>query len=120
VPGKNSDHLLTRRSSRRIYGELLQQGAQIYEYQPSMIHAKVLVVDGIWSVVGSTNFDYRSFGLNDEGNLAAMDEPLAARLEEDFQKDLANSKRITYEEWRRRSPFERFHELLGWIVERQE
>ena len=120
VPGKHSDHLLTRRSSRRLYGELLQEGAQIYEYQPAMIHTKSMVVDGVWSVVGSTNFDHRSFGLNDEVNLAAMDEGLAARLERDFQRDLADSRRITLAEWRRRSPFERLNEWLGWILERQE
>ncbi len=120
VPGRHSDHLLTRRSSRRLYGELLKHGAQIYEYRPSMIHTKSLVVDGIWSVVGSTNFDSRSFGLNDEVNLAAMDEGLAARLEEDFQRDLAASLRIRYKAWQRRSPLERINEWLGWIVERQE
>jgi cardiolipin synthase A/B len=120
VPGKHSDHLLTRRSSRRIYGDLLKHGAQIYEYRPSMIHTKSLVVDGVWSVVGSTNFDSRSFGLNDEMNLAAVDHGLADRLEEDFQRDLAASRRITYKRWSRRSPFERIHEWLGWILERQE
>jgi cardiolipin synthase A/B len=120
VPGRHSDHLLTRRSSRRLYGDLLKHGAQIYEYRPSMIHTKSLVVDGVWSVVGSTNFDSRSFGLNDEVNLAAMDEGLAARLEEDFQRDLAASLRIRYKAWQRRSPLERINEWLGWIVERQE
>jgi cardiolipin synthase len=120
VPGKHSDHLLTRRSSRRLYGELLKNGAQIYEYQPSMIHTKSLVVDGVWTVVGSTNFDYRSFGLNDEVNMAVQDEDLAARMELDFQADLAKSKRVSYREWRRRPIFERIHEWLGWILERQE
>ncbi len=120
VPGKHSDHMLTRTSSRRLYGELLRNGAQIYEYQPSMIHAKALVVDGVWTVVGSTNFDHRSFGINDEVNLAAADEELAARVEDDFQRDLARSHRITYAEWRRRSPFERMHEWLGWLTERQQ
>jgi cardiolipin synthase len=120
VPGKHSDHLLTRRSSRRIYGELLKAGAQIYEYKPAMLHTKSLVVDGVWSVVGSTNFDSRSFGLNDEMNIAALDETLAERLEEDFQRDLAESRRITYRKWRDRPIFERIHEWLGWILERQQ
>jgi cardiolipin synthase len=120
VPGKHSDHLLTRRSSRRIYGELLKKGAQIFEYKPSMIHTKSLVVDGVWSVVGSTNFDSRSFGINDEMNIAALDDGLAERLEQDFQRDLAASRRITYKTWKRRPIFERIHEWLGWIVERQE
>ena len=120
VPGRHSDHLLTRRSSRRLYGELLRNGAQIFEYRPSMIHAKIMVTDGLWSVVGSTNFDHRSFGINDEVNLAALDGDLAARIEEDFRRDAAASHRVTYEEWYRRSPVERFNEWLGWILERQE
>jgi cardiolipin synthase len=120
VPGKHSDHLLTRRSSRRLYGDLLKHGAQIYEYLPSMIHTKSMVIDGVWSVVGSTNFDSRSFGLNDEANLAALDEGLAERLEQDFQNDMAHSRRVTHRKWRRRSPFERVHEWLGWILERQQ
>jgi cardiolipin synthase A/B len=120
VPGKHSDHLLTRRSSRRIYGDLLRHGAELYEYGPSMMHTKCLVVDGLWSVVGSTNFDHRSFGINDEINLAAQDEGLAARLEEDFQRDLARARRVTYGKWSRRPLMERLHEWLGWILERQE
>jgi cardiolipin synthase A/B len=120
VPGKHSDHLLTRRSSRRLYGDLLKHGAQIYEYLPSMIHTKSMVIDGSWSVVGSTNFDSRSFGLNDEANLAALDEGLAERLEQDFQNDVAHSRRVTHRKWSRRSPFERVHEWLGWILERQQ
>jgi cardiolipin synthase A/B len=120
VPGKHSDHLLTRRSSRRLYGDLLKFGAQIYEYRPSMIHTKSLVVDGLWSVVGSTNFDHRSFGINDEVNLAVLDENFAQRMEEDFLNDLAKSHLVTYEEWLNRSPLERFNEWIGWILERQE
>lgn len=120
VPGKHSDHLLTRRASRRLYGSLLRNGAQIYEYQPSMIHTKSVVVDGLWSVVGSTNFDSRSFGINDEVNVAAFDEGLAAHLEEDFEADLSVSSRITYKEWNRRPAIERAHEWLGRLIERQE
>jgi cardiolipin synthase len=120
VPGRHSDHLLTRRSSRRLFGDLLKAGARIYEYEPAMIHAKTMMVDGLWSIVGSSNFDNRSFGLNDEINLAARDETLAARLEEDFARDLAESREVTYDEWRRRSVFERAHEWLGWLLERQQ
>ncbi|HEX8184452.1 MAG TPA: phospholipase D-like domain-containing protein [Blastocatellia bacterium] len=120
TPGKHSDHLLTRTSSRRLYGDLLKAGAQIYEYKPAMIHAKVMIVDGIWSVVGSTNFDNRSFGLNDEVNLAGFDQGLAMRLQEDFARDMAESHAVTYDEWRRRSIFERAHEWLGWVLERQQ
>ncbi len=120
TPGKHSDHVLTRNASRRRYGELLKGGAEIYEYEPSMIHVKALVIDGIWNVVGSTNFDSRSFGLNDEVNLAVRNGPLATRLTEDFQGDLQQSRRITLEEWRRRPVHERILETLGRLIERQQ
>lgn len=120
VPGKHSDHLLTRRSSRRLYGDLLQGGAKIYEYKPSMIHTKTVLVDGLWSIFGSTNFDSRSFGINDEVNIAALDKALAARLEQDFLADLKVSHLITYDEWRHRPPLERAGEWFGWAIERQE
>jgi cardiolipin synthase A/B len=120
TPGSHSDHLLTRTSSRRLYGKLLENGARVFEYQPAMIHAKIMIIDGIWSVVGSTNFDNRSFGLNDEVNLAAFDERLALRLEADFARDISDSREITYEAWRRRSLIERSQEWLGWLLERQQ
>jgi cardiolipin synthase len=120
VPGDHIDHQLTRRSSRRLYGDLLKAGAKIYEYEAAMIHAKTMVIDDMWSVVGSTNFDNRSFGLNDEVNLAAEDPALAARVTEDFVRDRDASKNVTYEEWRRRSIFERAYEQLGRILERQQ
>ena len=120
TPGKNNDHLLTRRSSRRLYGDLLRAGAEIYEYEPAMLHAKTMIVDQMWSVIGSTNFDNRSFGLNDEVNLAAFDRPLAERLGQDFRQDVAASHSVSYDEWRRRSIFERAHEWLGSILERQQ
>jgi cardiolipin synthase len=120
VPGKHTDHQLTRSSSRRAYGKLLKAGALIYEYEPAMIHAKILLVDGIWSVVGSTNFDNRSFGLNDEVNLAAFDEAFTLRLQEDFVADMAVSRPMSYQQWQSRSVFERAPELLGWVLERQQ
>jgi cardiolipin synthase A/B len=120
TPGKHADHLLTRTSSQRLYGQLLKAGAQIFEYKPSMIHAKVMIVDGVWCVVGSTNFDNRSFGLNDEVNLAASDQGLAARLQQDFAVDLANSRAVSYDEWKRRSLVDRAREWLGWVLERQQ
>jgi cardiolipin synthase A/B len=120
VPGKKADHLLTRRSSRRLYGELLSAGAEIYEYTPSMLHAKCMVIDGAWTVVGSTNFDHRSFGLNDEVNLAVQDPELAERLRQDFEQDLGRSRPVRLRTWRRRPFYERVHEWLGWILERQQ
>jgi cardiolipin synthase len=120
VPGRRSDIWLTRTSSRRKYGDLLKAGASMYEYEPAMIHAKVLLIDGLWGVVGSTNCDYRSFGLNDEVNLAARDTGLVERLEKDFLSDISNSRQITYDEWRHRTLLERAPEVFGWILERQQ
>jgi len=102
VPGKKNDHLLTRRSSRALYGDLLLGGARIFEYQPSMIHAKIMIVDGLWGVAGSTNFDSRSFALNDEINIAIPDRSFAQRLEQDFNRDFHSSSEITYEQWEHR------------------
>jgi cardiolipin synthase len=119
TPGKHADHLFTRASSRRRYGELLKAGAEIHEYQPAMIHVKTMVIDGIWSVVGSTNFDNRSFGLNDEVNVAVRDKGMAARLEEDFHRDLQNCEQITYEHWSNRSLRERLLEPFFQLFDRQ-
>jgi cardiolipin synthase len=120
TPGRHSDQHLTRRSSRRLYGELLRAGAEIYEYKPAMMHAKALVVDALWSVVGSSNFDNRSFGLNDEINLAARDPALAERLLHDFALDLRQSQPINYRAWRLRPLRERAHEWVGALLERQQ
>ncbi|WP_238398388.1 phosphatidylserine/phosphatidylglycerophosphate/cardiolipin synthase family protein [Edaphobacter sp. 12200R-103] len=120
VPGERSDHFLTRSTSRGGYGPLLKAGADIYEYEPAMMHAKILRVDHVWSIVGSTNFDNRSFGINDEVNLAVRDRELAARLKIDFEADLAQSTKVTLAAWKSRPIHERITEVLGWIFERQQ
>ncbi|HET8546734.1 MAG TPA: phospholipase D-like domain-containing protein [Bryobacteraceae bacterium] len=120
VPGHRSDHAMTRNSSRALYGELLQNGAKIYEYQPAMIHAKTLVVDSLWSVAGSTNMDSRSFNINDEINLAVADTTVAARLEQDFRNDVSQSHQITYDQWKRRPMIERAQEWFGSLYQRQQ
>ena len=119
-PGRKADHLLTRSTSRGGYGPLLKAGAQVYEYQPSMIHAKILCIDNLWSVVGSTNFDNRSFGINDEVNLAIKNPAVAQRFESDTASDLEQSRQISLNDWRRRPVTERATELLGWVFERQQ
>ena len=119
TPGKHADHALTRASSRRLYGQLLRAGAKIYEYKPAMIHAKILIVDGLWSVVGSTNFDHRSFELNDEVNLATPDPRIAARLTEDFERDLRQCEEYTLERWRQYGSL-RLYEWVGALLTRQE
>ena len=120
TPGRFNNHPVARLASRRRYGELLEAGVEIHEFQPGMIHAKIFVMDGLWSVVGSTNFDSRSFDLNDEVNLAIMDRALAARLHIDFERDRASSERVTLTDWQERGLGERALAMLGRILERQE
>lgn len=120
VPGKHSDHSMTRSSSRGTYGDLLKAGAEIYEYQPAMIHAKIMIVDDLWCVVGSTNLDHRSFGWNDEVNLAVRDSDLAAKLGADFQDDLGKSRQETLAQWESRPLRERGMEWLGWLIAREQ
>jgi len=119
MPGAANNHPIARRASRMYYGQLLDAGVEIYEYQPGMIHAKILVVDATWSVVGSTNFDSRSFALNDEVNLAVIDSALAARLLQDFAMDLGQSEAIDYSVWRARSWRERFVGAASLLLARQ-
>jgi cardiolipin synthase A/B len=120
VPGKHDDHALTRSSGRSAYGDLLKAGAEIYEYESSMIHAKITIIDGVWSVVGSTNLDNRSFGINDEINLAVLNSQVATKLSQDFADDASHSRRVVLAEWENRSAFERALEWVGWVVERQQ
>jgi len=112
VPGA-IDHNLVRQASRSEFGRLLKEGIQIYEYRPALLHAKTMVIDGIWSTVGSTNLDQRSFALNEELNVVLYDTDIAGRLEAVFEQDLANSRQVTHEQWRRRSLASRFLELLA-------
>ena len=89
-------------AGRAGYERLLQQGIEIYEYQPSMFHTKVMVVDGVLTIFGSANFDNRSLELNDELNLAVFDPKLAERLLADVERDIARSRRLDLESWRAR------------------
>jgi cardiolipin synthase len=118
APGK-IDSRLTYVASRSHYGELLLGGVEIFEYQPALMHAKTMVVDGVWATIGSTNFDNRSFALNEELNLTVYDTSLARGLEAIFHEDLKHSKKITYEEWQSRSVFERLWELFAFPVKEQ-
>ncbi|MDO9240903.1 MAG: phospholipase D-like domain-containing protein [Methylicorpusculum sp.] len=99
VPGPYIDRKLLRRASRFEWGPLLRAGIEIYEYQPTMFHCKVMVVDELWTSVGSTNFDSRSFSVNDEANLNIYDADFARIQMRIFEHDLHNSRRITLEEW---------------------
>ena len=119
VPGPILDAKMVRRASRAKWGPLLEAGVRIYEYQPTMYHTKVMIVDDYWVSVGSTNFDNRSFRLNDEANLNVIDEAFARAQAEVFAEDRARSQQVTLEEWRRRPLAERVGELVARMVRHQ-
>ena len=112
TPGEHTDTDTVKAASRATWGPLLQAGALIYEYQPTMYHCKVMIVDQLLVSVGSTNFDNRSFRLNDEANLNVYDAAFARRQTEVFEDDLKRSRRVTYEEWLNRPLREKAHEKL--------
>jgi cardiolipin synthase len=119
VPGRYIDTKVTRRASRAQWGPLLAAGAAIYEYQPTMYHCKVMVVDDCWVSVGSTNFDNRSFRLNDEANLNAIDNKFAAEQASVFERDKQVSNRITLSDWQRRPWSEKVTEKLAGLLRSQ-
>lgn len=110
TPGEHMDAETVRRASRGLWGPLLEAGAQMYEYQPTMYHCKVMIVDGLMTSVGSTNFDVRSFRLNDEANLNVYDRGFAARQTQVFEADLKQSRKVTLQAWQSRPWREKLHE----------
>ena len=119
TPGPVIDAQTVRHASRASWGPLLEAGAQISEYQPTMFHCKVFTVDGLMVSVGSTNFDNRSFRLNDEANLNIYDAAFALQETEIFEEDLRHAKRITLEAWRDRPWTERIAEQFARIIASQ-
>lgn len=119
VPGGNIDSKITRKASRGLWGPLLEAGVRIYEFQPTMYHCKVMIVDDAWVSVGSTNFDNRSFSLNDEANLNILDTEFAAEQSKVFEADRALSREITLEAWRRRPWQEKVKEWAAGLLRSQ-
>jgi cardiolipin synthase len=119
VEGEITDAMPVKYASRAYYDRLLSLGVEIHEYVPTMMHTKVLVVDGIWSMFGSANFDNRSLELNDELNVAVTSRDLAARLLQDMEQDLKVSRRLDLASWRQRSLLmktrERFWSYFGEV-----
>jgi cardiolipin synthase len=119
VPGPRIDRKVARRASRARWGPLLEAGVRIYEYQPCLYHCKLFIVDQLWVSVGSTNFDNRSFRLNDEANLNVLDANFALQQSLLFDQDRANSRQVTLEEWRRRPLRERMIERASELLRSQ-
>jgi cardiolipin synthase len=117
TPGRKIDTQTVRHASRALWGDLLEAGLEMHVYQPTMYHCKVVIVDGLLSSVGSTNFDPRSFHLNDEANLNVYDRAFAAELTRVFEQDLGRCKRYTLQEWQARPAWEKARErMAAWLA----
>lgn len=113
VPGEINDVPATKASGRKTFGKLLAGGVRIFEYQPTMFHLKAMVVDGIFSLAGSSNLDSRSFQVNEEPDLGVYDREFAGRMEKMYEEDQKQTREYTLDQWMRRSWTERLHE---WIT----
>ena len=116
--GPLTDTKVTWYASHARYDELLSGGVRIYEYQPSMMHSKTITADGIWSLLGTMNFDNRSFALNDESVLMVHDTGVAAKLERVYQDDLTRCREILLDAWRRRPVHHRLYERVATLFSR--
>jgi cardiolipin synthase len=112
VPGA-IDHNIVRQASRRQFGDMLKAGIEIYEYRAALLHAKTIVIDGVWSTVGSTNLDNRSFALNDELNVVLYGTKVSQQLEKVFREDLAHSRPVSYRDWKDRGMGARLLEFFA-------
>jgi cardiolipin synthase A/B len=119
VPGPHTDKELVRVAGRAAYGRLLEAGVEIFEFEPTMLHAKTLVVDGAWASVGTVNFDNRSFQLHDEVTLCIWDREFAGRLGEEFERDLTRAEKIDPERWRARGVHHRVRESATKLLRRE-
>jgi cardiolipin synthase len=113
LPGKHNDQPMTKAAGRSAYGDLLKGGVKIFEYQPTMIHAKTMVIDEIFSVFGSSNFDARSAQINEELDVTVYDPGFGREMVRVFEKDLQQSRPYVLEDFRKRSAWERISE---WLV----
>ena len=115
VPGRNIDLPMVRQASWNNYGELLEGGVRIWEYQPTMLHNKTMVVDGIYTTIGSINFDARSMSANAEESLAFYNRDFAAKMEAMFENDKKRCQEITYAMWKHRGLTKRMSEFVFFI-----
>lgn len=119
VPGEITDSQWIRRASRAKWGKLLEAGVEIYEFEPTMYHCKVMIVDDLWVSVGSTNFDNRSFRINDEANLNVEDEAFARQLAGRFEEDKKKARRFTLEAWRARGTLDSWADSAAELIDTQ-
>ena len=119
VPGNHTDAIPVQYAGRAYYDELLDSGVRIFEYQASMMHAKTVVVDEGWSLVGSANMDERSMEINEENLLGIAETGLARAIAEGIELDLPRSREIRLEQWRRRPLYRRVLERAALMLVEQ-
>jgi len=107
---EKTDSIMVFNASRSFYDELLSANVKIYERQDALLHAKTVLIDGVWSTIGSTNLDWRSFTNNQEINAIVLGQDFGAQMQAMYEKDLESSKQITLEDWRKRSIVARIKE----------
>jgi cardiolipin synthase A/B len=112
VPGA-IDHNIVRQASRGQFGDLLKAGIEIHEYRAALLHSKTMVIDGVWTTIGSTNLDNRSFAVNDELNLIIYNRATAAQMERIFEDDVAHSRKVEYDAWKHRGVKSKLLEILS-------
>jgi cardiolipin synthase len=119
VPGTNTDSPFVRRAGCHLYADLLQAGVRLYEFEPTLLHQKILVIDDIWSHIGSTNFDSRSLALNEEAGMGILDAQVAAELKKAFNEDLKRSQEIKLTRWQKRPLRARAFDWLAYQLHDQ-
>ena len=119
VPGRKTDSPFVRLAGSYLYRTLLEAGVRVYEFEPTLPHQKIVIVDGVWSHIGSTNFDARSLALNEEVGVGILDEKVAKELKDAFKNDLKRSSELQLERWRRRPLMERGFSWLAYQLHSQ-
>ncbi|HEY0139829.1 MAG TPA: phospholipase D-like domain-containing protein [Thermoanaerobaculia bacterium] len=114
-----SDAPMVQHASHHHYGTLLKGGVQLFDYERTLLHQKVITVDGCWAAVGSTNFDDRSFEVNDEITLVVYNEAIAQELEATFERDLAHAKQVAFEQWKRRPALHKLRDFAMYVFNEQ-
>jgi cardiolipin synthase len=119
VAGVHNDTWWARQNSVRLYGKLLNAGVEIFEFLPTMLHQKVIIVDNAWASVGTANFDNRSLALNDETSVCFHDRALVQRLQDTFLADLERCRKVRLADWKRRGLWQRAGEQFASLIEDQ-
>ena len=114
-----TDSPIVQHASHHNFGTLLKRGVKVYEYKKTLLHQKLIIVDGIWSCIGSTNFDERSFQLNDEVSMAVIDPTIAQQLRAAFMDDLKYAEERHFEEWAHRSLWHKLEDGLAYLAHSQ-